>query len=173
MAMTEKERLHLRAYSVSLLSQYGFEFSEHDPVLPALYIIHKEMQKNNENNQRIVTQIDQASSRINPMVFHFNHPGDSWKFQLGIAVKWMIWAGLGMAFACIGIWYWSLRADISQARKIIDAHDRISQLATRAKKDNLGNLIIDFTEAKGDSAKRFWEYNRIDKRTIRIFIGGH
>ncbi|MBL0741068.1 hypothetical protein [Chryseolinea lacunae] len=172
MAMTDKERVQLRAYSISLLSQYGFRFSENDPVLPALYIIHKEMQSNIETNQKIVSQIDQASSRISPKVFHFNCEGESWKFQLAIAVKWMIWTGLGMASVSLGIWYWSLRADINEARKIINAHDRISQLATRAKKDNLGNLVIDFTEAKGDSAKRFWEYRRVDKRTIRLFIGG-
>jgi hypothetical protein len=76
-----------------------------------------------------------------------------------------------MTLVSIGVWYWSIRNDIDRAKNIIDAHDRISQLAIRSKNDGKGHLIIDFTEAKGDSVKRFWEYSRIDKRTIRIVIG--
>ncbi len=44
MAMTDQEQKQLRFYCAFLLKEYEFHFSPTDPVIPALYIIHNEMQ---------------------------------------------------------------------------------------------------------------------------------
>lgn len=171
MTMTDKERLELRAYSASLLKEYGIQFSATDPVLPAIYIIHKEMQQCNEANRLIAQRIDEASSRISPKVFHFNHAGEAWKFQMAIALKWILCGGLILAAISTGIWYWSLSHDIDRARIIIRAYDNLSQMAGNAEKNSMGSYFIDLSEARGDSVQHFQEYMRIDKKTIRLFLG--
>lgn len=170
-AMTDKERRQLREYCALLMREYGFEFLPAEPILPSLYIIHKEMQTAIEANQAIASKIDAASSRIRPRVFNFSHPGEAWKFQLATAVKWILLAGIIWSFIAAGIWYWSIGRELDRARTIIASRNRVSELAKRARKDDKGVLFIDLTEAKGDSVQRFREYVRIDKKTIRIFIG--
>lgn len=169
--MTDKERLELRKYCASILKEYGFQFSTTDPVLPAIYIIHKEMLQCNEANRIIAKQIDEASSRINPTVFHFNREGEAWKFQLAIALKWILCGGLILAALSIGIWYWSLSNDINRARIITHTHDNLSQLAAHAKKNSAGSYFIDLSEARGDSIQHFLQYVRINKKTVRVFLG--
>jgi hypothetical protein len=71
MAMTEKEQRDLRSYCAFILKEYGFDIPPNDPVIPALYVIHKEMQFNNESNQVIASLVKEAASKINPTVFHF------------------------------------------------------------------------------------------------------
>lgn len=171
MTMTDKERLELRAYSASLLKEYGFQFTTNDPVLPVIYIIHKEMQQCNEANRLIAQQVDQASSRISPKVFHFNHTGEAWKFQMAIAMKWILCGGLVLVAISIGIWYWSLSSDIDRSRTIIHTYDNLSKMAARSEKNREGSYFMDLSEARGDSVQHFCEYVRIDKKTIRIFLG--
>jgi hypothetical protein len=171
MIMTDKERLELRTYCASLLKMYGFQFSANDPVLPAIFIIHKEMQQCHESNRIIAQRIAEASSRISPKVFHFNHGGEAWKFQLAIAFKWILCGGLILVAISIGIWYWSLSNDIDRARTIINTYDNLNQMAVRAEKNNKGSYFIDLSEARGDSVQHFHEYLRIDKKTIRVFLG--
>jgi hypothetical protein len=170
-AMTDNERRQLREYCGLLMREYGFEFLPTEPIMPPLYIIHKEMQRAIDANQAIATKIETASLRIHPRVFNFSHPGEAWKFQLATAVKWILLAGIIWSFIAAGIWYWSIGRDLDRARTIIASRDRVSELAKRAKKDDKGVLFIDLTEAKGDSAQRFREYVRINKKTVRIFIG--
>ncbi len=171
MTMTDKERLELRAYCASLLKDYGFQFSTTDPVLPAIYIIHKEMQQCNEANRMIAKRIDEASSRISPKVFHFNHAGEAWKFQMAITMKWILFGGLMLAAISIGIWYWSLSSDVERARTIVHAYDNINQMAARTEKNSEGSYFMDLSEAQGDSVQHFREYVRIGKKTIRVFLG--
>ena len=78
MTMTDHEQKDLRSYCAFLLKEYGFHFSPSDPVVPALYIIHKEMQLNNQNNKALASQVKEATSRINPKEFHFHYPGEAW-----------------------------------------------------------------------------------------------
>jgi hypothetical protein len=170
-SMTDKERRQLREYCALLMREYGFEFLPTEPILPSLYIVHKEMQRAIEANQAIASKIETASSKIHPRVFNFNQPGEAWKFQLATGVKWMLVAGIIWSFIAVGIWYWSIRSDLDRARAIMASHDRVSELARWAKKDGKGVLFIDLIEAKGDSAQRFREYVRINKKTVRIFIG--
>lgn len=169
--MTDKERRELREYCALLMREYGFEFLPTEPVLPSLYIVHQEMKRAIEANQAIASEIITASSRINPRVFNFNHPGEAWKFQLATAVKWIVVAGIIALFIAIGIWCWSIRRDLGRARTIIASRDQLSELTKRARKGENGLFFIDLIEAKGDSAQRFREYVRVNKSTVRIFIG--
>ncbi len=170
MAMTDKEKLELRAYCASLFKEHGFQFNVNDPVLPAIYIIHKEMQECVEVNRLIALQIDQASARINPKVFNFNHSGEAWKFQMAIAMKWLLSLGLILVAISLGVWCWSISNDVTRARIISETHDNLSKMATFAKK-NKGSYFIDITETRADSVRHFKEYVRINKSTIRIFLG--
>jgi len=105
--MTDQEQKELRNYCAFLLKEYGFQFSPNDPVIPALYVIHKEMQLNNQKNKAIATQIQEASSRINPRVFQFNSEQAAWKFQMGITLRWALAGVLVLIFLGITAWYWS------------------------------------------------------------------
>ena len=151
--MIAQEEKDLRAYSAFILKEYGFHISPNDPVIPALYIIHREMQLNNQKNQAIASQIKDATQQIHPKVFQFNHPGESWKYQLGIALKW------------------SMVNDINQARAIIESSSYVHELIRRAQKDKDGSYFIDFTAAKGDSIIFLKEFKKINPRTVRVYLG--
>jgi len=170
MAMTDQEQSELRNYCAFLLKEYGFQFSPSDPVIPALFIIHKEMQLNNQNSNAIASQIREASSRINPKVFHFNSPGEAWKFQLGVAVKWLLSGVLALAFMGTGIWYWSMVNDVARAKAIIDASGQVGGFLSGAKKDQVG-YYVEFTAAKGDSIQPLTEFRKLDARTVRVYLG--
>ena len=66
MAMTEMEQRNIRSYCAFLLDEYGIHFSPDDPVIPALYVIHKEMQLNNTSNKAIASEIKDAAAKIKP-----------------------------------------------------------------------------------------------------------
>lgn len=90
MAMTEKEQRSIRSYCAFLLTEHGIHFSPDDPVIPALYVIHKEMQLNNTNNKAIASEVKEAAAKINPTVSNFNNEAAAYKFQVGIAVKYIL-----------------------------------------------------------------------------------
>jgi len=169
--MTEQEQKNVRAYCAFLLSEYGFEFTPTDPVIPALYIIHKEMQVNNKNNQAIASMIEKTSSRINPKVYQFSYPGESWKFQLGIAFKWLLGGGLAVLLLWTGVWYWSMKQEIDRARIILESSKNLPKLIEQIRVDDHGYFFIDFTSTKGDSVIQFKEYRRINAKTVRVYLG--
>ena len=169
--MTAQEEKDLRAYSAFILKEYGFHISPNDPVIPALYIIHREMQLNNQNNQAIASQIKDATQQINPKVFQFNHPGESWKYQLGIAFKWMAFGLLLLMLGGLITWYWSMANDVNQARAIVRSSSYVSELTGRTQKDKDGCYFIDFTAAKGDSILFLKEFKKINPRTVRVYLG--
>jgi len=171
MAMTDQEQKDLRSYCAFILKEYGFHFSPNDPVIPALYIIHKEMQLNKQNNSAIASLVKEASSRINPRTFHFNSPGEALKFQLGITLKWILTGLLVLISIWIGIWYWSMVNDVDRAKTIIQASKKMSGLIVRVEKDNEGYYFIDFTAAKGDSIQHFKEFQKLNAKTVRVYLG--
>jgi hypothetical protein len=77
----EKEQRSIRSYCAFLLDEYGIHFSPDDPVIPALYIIHKEMQLNNTSNKAIASAVKDAAAKINPTVFNFNNENAAYEFQ--------------------------------------------------------------------------------------------
>jgi hypothetical protein len=169
--MTEHEQKNLRAYCAFLLAEYGFQFSPTDPVLPVLYVIHREMLLSNKKNQAIASAIETASSRINPKVYQFNHTGEAWKFQIGIALKWILYTLPVLVLLGITTWYWSIASDINKARAIIDAAGDIGKLMQDVKKDDNGVYFIEFTAAKGDSIRSFKEFHKINTKTVRVYLG--
>ncbi len=61
--MTAQEEKDLRAYSAFILKEYGFHISPNDPVIPALYIIHREMQLNNQKIKRSPARLTMPRSK--------------------------------------------------------------------------------------------------------------
>lgn len=171
MAMTDQEQKALRSYCAFLLKEYGFQFSPEDPVIPALYIIHREMQLNNRNNQIIGAAIKEAASKMNSKSFHFNSLGEAWKFQLGIALKWFLGGAILIAVIVIVIWGWSISDEVEQARQIIEKQNRVNILLQRIKIDADHYYFIDFTERKGNSIRNFLEYERLNQKAIRVYLG--
>ena len=171
MAKTDQEEKDLRSYCAFLLKEYGFQFTPDNPVIPALYIIHKEMQLNNQNNKAIASLVEEASSRINPKVFNFNSRGEAWKFQLGMAVKWILSGGLILLFIWVAVWRWSMSNDLDKAGRIIKEAEHMHELLGRAKRDKAGAYFIDFSEAKEGSIRPFMMYRRLDDSTVRVHLG--
>jgi hypothetical protein len=169
--MTEKEQRSIRSYCAFLLTEYGIHFSPDDPVIPALYVIHKEMQLSNAGNKGIASEIKEAAAKINPTVFHFNNGDAAYKFHVGIAVKYILIGSLVLLFTVTGIWYWSMVNNVDQAKTVIDVFGSMGELVKRVKKDDEGFYVIDFTAAKGDSIQRFTEFQKLDSKTVRIVVG--
>lgn len=169
--MTDREQKDLRSYCAFLLEEYGFYIPPNDPVIPALYIIHKEMQLNNQNNKDLASQVKEASSRIHPKEFHFHHPGEAWKFQLGVALKWILSGLLVLLFIWVGVWYWSMVKDVDKARTILEASGRANELLKVIQQDKAGYYFIDFTVSKGDSIQFFKEFRKLNTNTVRVYLG--
>jgi hypothetical protein len=170
MAMTEKEQRSIRAYCAFLLDEYGVQFSPDDAVIPALYVIHKEMQLNNTSNKAIASAVKDAAAKINPTVFNFSNENAAYEFQLGIAVKYILIGSLVLLFTVAGIWCWSMVNNVDQAKTIVEASGTLGELMKRVKKDSDGFYVIDFTAAKGDSILPFTEYQKLDARTVRVYV---
>lgn len=171
MTMTEKEQRSIRSYCAFLLTEYGIHFSPDDPVIPALYVIHKEMQLSNASNKAIASEIKEAAAKINPTVFHFNNGDAAYKFQVGVAVKYILIGSLVLLFTVAGIWYWSMLNNVDQAKTIIEISGSMGKLVKRVKKNDEGFYVIDFTMANGDSIQRFTEFQKLDSKTVRIVVG--
>ena len=170
MAMTDKEQRSIRAYCAFILDEHGIHFSPDDPVIPALYVIHKEMQLNNTTNNAVASEVKAAAAKINPTVFHFNNGDAAYKFHVGIAVKYILIGSLALLFTAAGIWYWSIVNNVDHAKAIIEASGSMGELMKRVKKDE-GFYVIDFNAAKGDSIQRFKEFQKLDAKTVRIVVG--
>src|SRR5688572_13268589 len=170
MVMTEEEQRGIRSYCAFLLTEHGIHFSPDDPVIPALYVIHKEMQLNITSNKAIASELKEAAAKINPTVFHFNNGEAAYKFHVGIAVKYILIGSLVLLFTVTGIWYWSMVNSVDQAKTIVETFGSMGELVKRVKKDD-GFYVIDFTAAKGDSIQRFKEFQKLDAKTVRIIVG--
>lgn len=171
MAMTEKEKRNLRSYCAFLLDEYGIQFSPDDAIIPALYVIHKEMQLNNTTNKAIGAEVRDAAAKINPTVFQFNNGDAAYRFHVGIAVKYILIGSLVLLFTIAGIWYWSLVNKVDQAKTIIETSGNMGELVKRVKKHRDGYYFLDFTAAKADSIQHFREYQKLDAKTVRIYVG--
>jgi hypothetical protein len=173
MAMTDQEQKDLRAYCAFILKEFGFHFPPNDPVIPAIYIIHKEMQLNNQNNKAIASLIKEALSKINPTSYHFNSAGEAWKFQMGITVRWVLGGLLVLVFMWSAVWYWSMANDVDKARTIIESSNNLGGLIKRIQINDEGYYFIDFTTANGDSMQHFKDFQKLNARTVRVYLGKH
>ncbi|MBX2970089.1 MAG: hypothetical protein KF803_12025 [Cyclobacteriaceae bacterium] len=173
--MTDKEQRDLRAYCAFLLKEYGFQLTPTDPVMPALYIIHREMEHNSSSNRELAQQVRKAAEKIKPQVFHFNVAGEAWKFQLGAAVKWLVGGLIILLFLGLAAGYWSTTSKVKQANAIMEAHGYMHQLMEQVKKDESGYYYVDFTSAMGntkaDSTERFKKFQILNAKTVRVYLG--
>lgn len=169
--MTERVQRNFNEYVAFLLVEHGIELPVGDPVLPALYVIHKEMQKNNLENQAIASTIQEATRKFNPKQFIFNSAEAANKFQRGITIRWCLIGGLVVLFTWVAAWYWSVHKDVESARAIIQAAGNMGELLRTTRKDKSGVFFIDFTASKGDSTRHFTEYQKINSRTVRVYLG--
>jgi hypothetical protein len=169
--MTYQEQKALRDYCALLFKEYGFQFTPDNPVIPALYIIHKEMEQNNQNNKAIASQVREVSSRISPKEFKFYSDEAAWQFQQGITFRRVLFGVLALLSIWVFAWHWSNVNDVDQARAIIETSGQITELADRATKANDGSYYIYFTRAKADSIRRFKEFQVVNATTIRVNLG--
>jgi hypothetical protein len=169
--MTDQAQSNLRSYSAFLLKELGIYYPESDATLPYLYAIHKEMELNNRTNKEIASLIQQALSKINPKEFKFYSGDAASKFQNGITLRWGIIGTLILLFFWIAAWHWSAVNDVHRAKVIIGATGKTAELLKCMKKDNEGFYYFDFSEAKGKSIQNFKEFERLDARTVRVYLG--
>jgi hypothetical protein len=129
------------------------------------------MQLNNKSNKAVASEVKDAAAKINPTVFNFNKEDAAYKFQVGVAVKYILIGSLVLLFTVAGIWYWSMVNDVNRAKTVVEASGNMGELMKRVTKDKEGFYVIDFTEAKGNSIKRFKEFIQLDAKTVRIVVG--
>jgi hypothetical protein len=171
MEMTDQERRDLRSYCAFLHKEYGFHFSTDNPAIPTLYVIHKELQRSIETNDKMRLKVEEAASRINPTIFHFHSEEAAFKFQLGVAIKWFISGFIILLLFTAGSWHWSNMNNVKEAKLIIQNYKNMVELIRRVKKDDEGSFFIDFKAAKGDSIKYFREFKKLDAKTVRVYVG--
>ena len=169
--MTTQEQKDLRSYCALLLNKYGFHFPPHDPVIPALYIIYMHMKSNNESNEALASQIKESMSKTKPKEFHFHYPGEAWKFRMAGLFKWLLSGLAVLALLLFGAWHWSRVNDVEAARAIIERSGNIDKLFHRVQKSDDGIYFIDFTASTGDSVRHFVEYEKLDRKAVRVYVG--
>lgn len=169
--MTAQEQKDLRSYCALLLKEFGFQFPPDDPIIPALYIIYRHMESNKESNEALALQVKEAMSKTKPREFHFHYPGEAWKFRMAGLFKWMICGLVVLAFLLLGTWHWSRVNDIAAARAIVQHSGNMDKLFHRVQKNSNGIYFIDFTASTGDSIKYFVEYEKLDRKTVRVYVG--
>ncbi|MBS1681673.1 MAG: hypothetical protein JST48_08170 [Bacteroidetes bacterium] len=170
--MNEREEKKLRQFSSHLLNDYGFEISQSDPVLPALYLVHRELTDNKIGNEEVAKTLKIVLEKLNPTVYNFNGYGEAWKFKMAESMRWLF-AGLSIVlaiFACL-IW-WRQNNDVSRAREIISASSGVHRLLMMATERNENGFIyIELSKAKGRFVENFTQYHEIKTDTIRIYFG--
>jgi hypothetical protein len=169
--MTEKEERDLRKYCAFILEKYGFQIAPTDPVIPALYIIHREFLSSRKSNEQIAESLQNMLSKVKT-VNNFNVPGEAWRFQLVKSIK-LLWAGLTLVMLFWAYLFWlDLSDEVEKAKLIITTSDRVSStMLKRVKKDSEGYLYIDFEKPTGNSVRSFYEFDKIDDRLVRVYLG--
>lgn len=157
--MTEQEQKDIRNYCAFLQQEYGFDFSPSDPVIPALFVIHKEVQSSNTKSEKLSNLVKDAAAKINPTVFHFNQQGEAWKFQLGITIRWI---AIGLILSLIiwgAAWHCYIEKDVARAREAVNVSEAIKKLLTQTRRDSKGNYYIDFVD-----------FQKLNAKTVRIYL---
>ena len=170
MEQSDKLKRELRAYCAFLLTEYELLYSPADPIIPALYAIHKDMQLNNRKNMDIAALISAASSKMKSQVFHFNSPGEAFKFQLGITLRWILIGALVFGFVWTASWVWSAKMELDKAKKIIEHSKVTDKLIPYVKTDADGFYFIEFVVTRQGN-KEVMKVAKIDKNTIRVYLG--
>ncbi|MFM7855551.1 MAG: hypothetical protein ACKO96_27405, partial [Flammeovirgaceae bacterium] len=99
-------------------------------------------------------------------------PGEAWKGQGAGALKWLLRGISGKLMLWRAVKWWSRNNDLDEAQRIIQSSGRInSHLLNNVKSDTDGFLFLEFTEAKGNAIKNFIEYEKVNSKTVRVYLG--
>ena len=162
----------LRQYCARVLLKYGFEFTTHDPVLPALYTIYRELHANKVGNEEVATNIKAALEKLNPTVYNFNEPGEAWKFKMAESLRWLFVGLSVVAVVFVALIWWRQYNDVRRAREILLASSGSHRLLMMAaEKNESGFMYLELSKAKGRFIKNFTEYEEVKKDTIRVYLG--
>ena len=85
--------------------------------------------------------------------------------------KWVLSGLAVLALLLFGTWHWSRVNDVEAARAIVQHSGDIDKRFHRAQKNDDGTYFIDFTASTGDSVKYFVEYQKLDRKTVRVYVG--
>lgn len=170
--MSEKEEKLLRHYCAHVLIKYGFEFTTNDPVIPALYTIHRELNSNKVGNEEVARSIKIALEKLNPTVYNFNEKGEAWKFKFAESLRWLFVGFSAALVVAISIIWWRQYNDVKKASLIIAASKGADETFIRSvKKDSQGYVYLEFSKAKGTVIDFWTQYEQIKKDTIRVYVG--
>lgn len=170
MTMTDQEQKELRSYSALLLEKFGFNIPPSDPILPPLYILHKETELGIQSNKELARLIQEALSKMNPKEFRFYNEEAAWSFQKGITIRWGVIGSLIVLLVWAAVWYWTMTNDVDKAKRIVEVAEPIKELLNRATTDNSGRHFIDFTLKTEGPIQPFKEFVKIDNTTVRIYL---
>ncbi len=170
--MTESELKLLRKYCAHVLTDYGFDFSPDDPIVPSLYTIHRELNANKEGNKALAKSVQDALTKINPTVYNFNNRGEALLFKIGELIKWVVIGTGTIIIIWICNFWWRQHHDVERARNIIDGSAAITKiLHENIRKNDQGYLYIPFEKHFGDSINFFSEYEEFKDGSVRVYIG--
>jgi hypothetical protein len=170
--MTEREEKELRNYCAWMLKEYGFDFPPTDPVIPALYVMHREMMANRKSNEAIATSLQGMAKNIKPTVYNFSQPGEAWKFQIAQGLKWFL-VVCGFIVSAWG-WYFVLDAngDIDAARSVLKHSTSLTkELLPLVQKDTEGFLYLEFDKPQSTQVANFTQYDQLPNGKVRVYLG--
>lgn len=170
--MTEQQEKKIREFAAYLLGKHGFERGVLDPVLPVLYIIHKENSDLLDEARKISSQLQIGYEKFNPKSYTFYDDSAAWKFSLAGTLKWL-WIGLTLIIIWwSGYFWWLQRVDVKTAQLVLKTADSITlELVQRVKKDKDGYFYLEFTKPKNNSIQFFSEYSQLGDKKIRVYVG--
>jgi hypothetical protein len=170
--MSETQEKLLRQYCAHVLVKYGFEFSPHDPVVPALYTIYKELSANKTGNDLVAKSIKNALEQLNPTVYNFNERGEAWKFKMAESIRWLFAGSCLVAVVGLGLVWWRQHNNVQRASEIITTYSGAQRILTlAAKKDSQGFMYLDFSKSNGNYVAYWTEYYEVKKDTVRVYLG--
>lgn len=166
--MIRSDRIKFRD---DLEAEYGIHISENDELLPILHFVFNSVKEVNESRAKQESALNELMGKINRPVYNLG-PGEAWQFQLAASLKWLFIGVSVVLVSWIGQTWWSWKNDLDEAQRIIQSSERInSHLMNNVKRDSDGFMFLEFTEAKGNSIKNFIEYEKINSKTVRVYLG--
>lgn len=166
--MIKSDRIKFRD---ELEAAYGIHISENDELLPILHFVFHSVKEVNESRAKQERALSDLISKINRPVYNFA-PGEAWQFQLAASFKWLFIGGSIVLLSGISLWWWSSTHEVEKARNIIRSADLVNRaLINKVKKDADGFLFLEFREASGTTIQNFTEYEKINSKTVRVYLG--
>ena len=166
--MIKSDRIKFRD---DLEAAYGIHISENDELLPVLHFVFHSVKEVKESRAKQESALGDLMSKINRPVYNFA-PGEAWQFQIASSLKWLFIGISIVLFALIALKWWSSKNDLDEAQRIIRSSGRInSHLLNNVKEDRDGFMFLEFTEAEENSIKNFIEYEKVNSRTVRVYLG--